>query len=68
MDEQYVVMSRGGGTETREGEFRVVGPFPSFEVAEHWSEQEFGTPEQMSEAKLAYFEIQIVRIETPKEF
>ncbi len=66
MDEKWIVISRGGGSEDRPEEFRACGPFPSFEAAEHWMAKEFG--EEMSEAARNYFEPQAIRIESPEEF
>ena len=66
MDEKWIVISRGGGSEERPEEFRACGPFASFEAGEHWMVQEFG--EKMSKAARDYFEPQVIRIESPEEF
>ena len=66
MDEKWIVISRGGGSEERPEECRACGSFTSFEIAEHWMVQEFG--EKMSKATRDYFEPQAIRIETPEEF
>jgi hypothetical protein len=68
MNEQWVVISRGGGTEKREGQFRVTGHFTSFESAEFWMEQEFGEAEKMPTAVKNHPNPQVVRIESPEEF
>jgi len=64
MEEMWIAITRGGGSEERPEEFRACGPFPSFEVAEHWMEQEFGPPGE----RLEYHECQVIRIESPEEF
>jgi hypothetical protein len=68
MDEQWVAISRGGGSVDRPDEFRACGPFATFEHAEHWLEQEFGPLDTMSDAKRSHYEPQVIRIETPEEF
>jgi len=68
MEEMWIAITRGGGSEERPDEFRACGPFPSFELAEHWMEQEFGPLDKMSDATRNYLEPQVIRIESPEEF
>lgn len=65
--EQWVVLTRGGGSEERPDEFRARGPFPSFEAAEHWLEQKYGPLDEMQEATRNYLEPQMVLLEDPNE-
>ena len=68
MNEQWIAVTRGGGSVDRPDEFRACGTFPTFEQAEHWLEQEFGEMDKMSESEQNYFQPQVIRIETPEEF
>ena len=68
MNEQWIAITRGGGSEDRPDEFRACGPFPSFEAAEHWLTKEFGPLDDMEDAKRAYLDPQVIRIESPEEF
>jgi len=66
MNEQWIAITRGGGSEERPDEFRACGPFPTFEAGEHQLVQKFG--EGVLESAGDYLEPQVIRIESPEEF
>lgn len=66
MNEQWMVLTRGGGNKEKPDQTRVCGPFSSEEAGWEWLVAKFG--EGVMEACADYLNPQVIQVETPDEF